>query len=114
MWLFGSDGVHVYSPDGSNHQHHVTNAQICEDPDTFSKSLTSVFRVSLAHLANPSRPLINRMKRNHAAGKSWQYCRFNDVQSDGKRFVWAAKRDGQISVLDIDTGSLVGEGFLKL
>lgn len=93
----------------------MTNAQICEDPDTFSESLISVLRVSLLH-TSPTLLCTDHthMKRNHAAGKSWQYCRFNDVQSDGKRFVWAAKRDGQISVLDIDTGSLVGESFLKL
>ena len=40
-------------------------------------------------------------------GPSYRYCRFNDIVSDGKKYVWAGRSEG-ISVFDIDTGGLVG------
>lgn len=43
-------------------------------------------------------------------GPSYRYCRFNDIVSDGKKYVWAGtyRDDSPISVFDINTGSLVG------
>lgn len=43
-------------------------------------------------------------------GPSYKYCRFNDVVSDGKRYVWAgtSRQESSVSVFDIDTGALVG------
>lgn len=58
MWLFSSDGVFIYSPDGSEGRKHIPPEQVCEDKATFT-------------------------------GPSYKYCRFNDIVSDGKRYVWA-------------------------
>ena len=79
MWLFSSDGVYIYSPDGNTVLNHIPSEQVCEDKDTFT-------------------------------GPHYSYCRFNDVISDGKKYVWAAtsRDDSTISVFDIDTGSIVG------
>lgn len=43
-------------------------------------------------------------------GPSYMYCRFNDIVSDGKKFVWAALSRGKptVDVFDIDSGSMVG------
>ncbi|KAL7550471.1 hypothetical protein ACHAWF_014861 [Thalassiosira exigua] len=79
MWLFGRDGVHVYTPDGSEHLSHVPNEQMCESEADFK-------------------------------GPSHMYCRFRDVVSDGKKYVWtnSPRSEDGIAVFDIDTGSLVG------
>ncbi len=63
-----------------------------------------------------------RQQKNHISGEaicdskedfegpSYMYCRFNDIVSDGKKYVWAALNRGKptIDVFDIDTGSVVG------
>lgn len=79
MWLFGKEGVYVYSPDGSEQRHHVPQQQVCGDPDSF-------------------------------VGPSYMYCRFNDMVTDGKKFVWAAtsRNPSHITLFDINTGALVG------
>mmetsp|Transcript_42066 Transcript_42066/g.101424 ORF Transcript_42066/g.101424 Transcript_42066/m.101424 type:complete len:275 (-) Transcript_42066:1163-1987(-) len=79
MWLFSSDGVYVFSPDGQEQLSHIGPEVVCEDPDTFT-------------------------------GPSYRYCRFHDVVSDGKKYVWAAtsRQDSAITVFDIDNGALVG------
>ena len=79
MWLFSSDGVYIYSPDGNEQRVHIPKELVCEDEATFT-------------------------------GKSYQYCRFHDVVSDGKKYVWAAtsRMDSSITLFDIDTGALVG------
>ena len=43
-------------------------------------------------------------------GKPWEYCSFQDVVSDGKKYVWAAVRRSKpmIDVFDIDTGYIIG------
>mmetsp|Transcript_7732 Transcript_7732/g.17466 ORF Transcript_7732/g.17466 Transcript_7732/m.17466 type:complete len:307 (-) Transcript_7732:686-1606(-) len=43
-------------------------------------------------------------------GPSYRYCRFSDIVSDGKKYVWAgtSRAESPISVFDIDSGSLVG------
>mmetsp|Transcript_24099 Transcript_24099/g.33878 ORF Transcript_24099/g.33878 Transcript_24099/m.33878 type:complete len:315 (-) Transcript_24099:283-1227(-) len=43
-------------------------------------------------------------------GPSYQYCRFSDIISDGKKYVWAAVNRGipTIDLFDINTGSIVG------
>lgn len=79
MWLFGSDGVYAFSPDGSEQRSHVPQSQVCEDPETYT-------------------------------GPSYRYCRYTDIVSDGKKYVWAGtyRADSPISVFDIDTGSFIG------
>ncbi len=36
MWLFGSDGVYAFSPDGGEQRSHVPKSQVCEDPETYT------------------------------------------------------------------------------
>lgn len=36
MWLFSSDGVLLYSPDGSEERARVPSEQVCEDMDTYT------------------------------------------------------------------------------
>lgn len=80
MWAFGSAGVHVFSPDGSTELHHVPPEDVCQEAEDYDGSY-----------------------RNRK-------CRFYDVVSDGKKYVWAAtERDTpMMDVFDIDTGAIVG------
>jgi len=79
MWLFGVDGIFIYSPDGQE--------------------------LKVKH--EPSR--ICGPKEEHE-GPSHRYCRFSDIVSDGKKYVWGAIDRGKptIDVFDIDTAALVG------
>ena len=49
-------------------------------------------------------------KKEDHVGPSYMYCRFFDIVSDGKKYVWAAinRHEPRINVFDIDTASLVG------
>ena len=80
LWAFGSTGVHVFSPDGSIQHRHVPPEDVCEEAPDYDGSY-----------------------RNRK-------CRFYDVVSDGKKYVWAAtERDTPVmDVFDIDTGAIVG------
>ena len=79
MWVFGDNGVYMFSPDGKEEKNFIESEKICDPKEEFT-------------------------------GKSYMYCRLNDIVSDGKKFVWAAinRNDPTIQVFDIDTGSLVG------
>ena len=65
MWSFGKSGVFVFSPDGSKQYSHVPAEAICEE------------------LAGS------------VEGWSSSVCRFYDIVSDGKKYVWAAAERGQ-------------------
>jgi len=79
MWMFGANGVQVYTADGSTLVKDTPPAKICKD----TIRDTGEIRVR---------------------------CDFNDVVSDGKKYVWAAVARGipKIDVFRIDTGDLVG------
>ena len=81
MWTFGSSGVNVYSPDGSAVHRHVPPEAVCEEPAGYT-----------------------------GGGGPSSHCRFYDVVSDGKKYVWAAVARGvsTVDVFDIDTGAIVG------
>jgi len=80
MWSFGKSGVFVFSPDGSKQHSHVPAEAVCEEP------------------------------AGSDGGWSSSVCRFYDIVSDGKKYVWAAAERGQsmVDVFDIDTGAVVG------
>jgi len=81
MWIFGTPGVFIYSPDGKELINSIDGDRICkQEPTTESTS------------------------RYNSA------CRYYDVVSDGKKFVWTAlRRDTpKIDVFDINSGALVG------
>ena len=80
MWSFGKSGVFVFSPDGSKQYSHVPAEAVCKE------------------LAGSD------------GGWSSSVCRFYDIVSDGKKYVWAAAERGQsmVDVFDIDTGAVVG------
>ena len=65
MWSFGKSGVFVFSPDGSKQYSHVPAEAVCEE------------------LAGSD------------GGWSSSVCRFYDIVSDGKKYVWAAAARGQ-------------------
>jgi hypothetical protein len=79
MWVFGRDGIFIYSADGEDLKANLSVEGICGPKEDYD-------------------------------GPSYHYCRFHDVVSDGKKFVWAAVNRGKpmIDVFDIDTGSVVG------
>lgn len=79
MWIFGSDGIYVYSPDGKALKNRINAEGICGPKEEYK-------------------------------GPSYHYCRFHDIVSDGKKYVWAAVNRGKpsIDVFDIDTSAVVG------
>mmetsp|Transcript_28184 Transcript_28184/g.40831 ORF Transcript_28184/g.40831 Transcript_28184/m.40831 type:complete len:243 (-) Transcript_28184:1195-1923(-) len=79
MWVFGADGIFVYSPDGEVLKSRMDSEGICGPKADFT-------------------------------GPSHFYCRFNDIVSDGKKYVWAAVNRGKpmIDVFDIDSGAVIG------
>ncbi len=79
MWIFNSDGLYIYRPDGEELKNHISTTRLCGPKSEFT-------------------------------GSAWRYCRFNDVASDGKKYVWAAvnRNKPMIDLFDIDTGSVVG------
>lgn len=79
MWMFGENGVSIFTPDGSEEVKTISPEKVC-------KNVTS------------------------DDGSSRVRCDFNDVVSDGNKFVWASVARGvpKIDVFRIDTGDLVG------
>jgi hypothetical protein len=80
MWVLGSSGVYIYSPDGKQKKVSIDGSAIChEEPE------------------------------NQSSGY-YHACRFYDVISDGKKYVWASLARGvpKIDLFDINTGSVVG------
>ena len=79
MWVFGSDGIFIYSPDGASLKLRIDSEGICGPKEDYS-------------------------------GPSYHYCRFHDIVSDGKKYIWAAVNRGKpmIDLFDIDTGFVVG------
>jgi len=79
MWLFGTEGVYMYTPDGSKQLKHLKNTDICE----------SVM--------------------NSKSKKVTQDCGFKTVVSDGHKYVWASNTQGsgRVDAFDIDTGDFV-------
>jgi len=80
MWILGSTGLRIYSPDGSNEL-------VSTPPEDICHNVTG-----------------------YRGGPPSLSCSFYDVVSDGKKFVWAAVSRGvsKIDVFDIDTGGVVG------
>lgn len=79
MWMFGENGVSIFTPDGSQEVKTIS-------PDHVCKNVTS------------------------DDGSSRIRCDFNDVVSDGHKYVWASVARGvpKIDIFRIDTGDLVG------
>lgn len=80
VWVFGSEGVTIFNPDGSMEKKKIDPADICH------------------------------MTAGYRGGDPSLSCSFYDVVSDGKKYVWAAVSRGvaKIDILDIDTGDVVG------
>jgi len=80
LWVFGSEGVTIFNPDGSANLKSIDKNDICH------------------------------MVPGYHGNDMRLSCSFYDVVSDGKRFVWAAVSRGiaKIDILDIDTGDIVG------
>lgn len=80
MWVFGSTGLHIYNPDGSQELVQTPPEEICHN--------VTGYRGGPASLS----------------------CSFYDVVSDGKKYVWASVSRGvsKVDVFDIDTGAIVG------
>lgn len=81
MWMFGENGVSIFTPDGSEEVKTIQPEQVC-------KNVTSSYDESGYRIR----------------------CDFNDVVSDGNKYVWASVARGVplIDVFRIDTGDLVG------
>lgn len=79
MWLFGTEGVYIYNPDGSKQLKHLKNTDICEN--VYSSR----------------------------SEKYSQDCGFKTVVSDGHKYVWASNTQGsgRVEAFDIDTGDHV-------
>lgn len=79
VWMFGENGVQIFTPDGSKEVKTIS-------PDHVCKNVTS------------------------DDGSSRIRCDFNDVVSDGNKYVWATVARGvpKVDVFRIDTGDLVG------
>lgn len=79
MWMFGENGVSIFTPDGSKEVKTIPPERVC-------KNVTS------------------------DDGSSRVRCDFNDVVSDGNKYVWASVARGvpKIDVFRIDTGDIVG------
>ena len=80
MWVFGQSGVAVYSPDGSERKNYIAPEYICDKEPAYTGT---GFHIP---------------------------CRFYDIVSDGKKYVWAAVARGinKIDVFDINTGAVIG------
>ena len=80
MWILDTKGVYIYSPDGKEEKVAIDGEAICDSSDDSSSSGWS------------------------------RKCRYYDVISDGKKYVWASMaRDApKIDLFDINTGSVVG------
>jgi hypothetical protein len=80
MWVLGSTGVFIYSPDGKDKKVSIDGEAICHE--------------------EPEKP----------GSGYYSTCRFYDVISDGKKYVWASLARGipKIDLFDINTGSVVG------
>lgn len=80
MWIFGEEGLKIYSPDGSTELKSSVASDICHNITGYSIDDTKM------------------------------HCDFYDVVSDGKKYVWAAVSRGvsKINVFDINTGTAVG------
>lgn len=80
LWIFGDEGVNIFSPDGSKKHRSIAAEDIC-------------------HMAPGYRGRDPSLS-----------CSFYDAVSDGKKYVWAAVSRGvpKIDILDIDTGDVVG------
>lgn len=81
MWVFGDEGLKIYSPDGKSLRKSTSAERVCHETSGYRGST----EVTLS-------------------------CSFYDVVSDGKKFVWAAVSRGssKIDVFSIDTGDIVG------
>ena len=80
MWVLGSSGVGIFSPDGSEKMVSIDGSAIChEEPEPQGSGY-------------------------------YRKCRFYDVISDGKKYVWASFAQGvpKIDLFDINTGAVVG------
>lgn len=80
IWILGSTGLRIYSPDGSDEL-------VSTPPEDICHNVTG-----------------------YRGGPPSLSCSFYDVVSDGKKYVWAAVSRGvsKIDVFDIDTGGIVG------
>jgi len=80
LWIVGSTGLNIYSPDGSDHFVQTAPEDICHNVT------------------------------GYRGGPPSLSCSFYDIVSDGKKYVWAAVSRGiaKIDVFDIDTGAVVG------
>jgi len=80
MWIFGSTGLKIYNPDGSEEL-------VSTPPEDICHNVTG-----------------------YRGGAPQLSCSFYDVISDGKKYIWGAVSRGvaKIDVFDIDTGNVVG------
>jgi len=80
MWVFGGQGMRIYSPDGTQRKVTTSANEICHNVT------------------------------GYRGGEFELSCAFYDIVSDGKKFVWSAVSRGvsKIDVFDIDTGATVG------
>lgn len=85
MWVFGNDGVRIFSPDGSDMTKSIPANDVCH-PTT-------------GHRSN------NGRSEDQQVSCSWWA-----AVSDGKKYVWVAVSRGvpKIDVFSIDTGDMVG------
>jgi len=80
LWVFGGTGMNLYSPDGATNLVSTPKEEICHNVTGYR-------------------------------GEGFELsCNWNDVVSDGKKYVWAAVSRGvsKIDVFDINTGAVVG------
>lgn len=80
MWLLGPGGIHIYRPDGKEEKVFINGTAICHEEPAY-----------------------------HGSGY-YRPCRYYDVLSDGKKYVWASLARGvpKINLFDINTGAIVG------
>ena len=79
-WMFGENGVEIYTPDGSEVLKSIPPEKVCKNATSSS------------------------------SGESRIRCDFNDVVFDGNKYVWASVARGvpKMDVFRIDSGDLVG------
>jgi len=80
MWVFGGEGMKVFSPNGKETKVNTPANEICHNVT------------------------------GYRGGEFELSCAFYDIVSDGKKYVWSAVSRGvsKIDVFDIDTGATVG------